>query len=70
MFLALIVFQEPNELASSVQKKLKKFIGCSRLRLGLTSMVDIRPDTLTFYRALQLPVRSVYCKAGLSGIAT
>ncbi len=73
-FAAVIVAKlgskDPSTLASSVVKKLRKFIGCSRLRIGISSLAAIQPQTITFYRALGLPVRAVYAKTALGGIAT
>jgi len=70
VILAKLGSKDPSTLASSVQKKLRKFIGCSRLRIGLSAMAAIRPETITFYRALGLPVRSVYAKSAVGGFAT
>ncbi len=70
VILAKLGSKDPSMLASSVQKKLRKFIGCSRLRIGISAMAPIQSQTITFYRALGLPVRSVYANTALCGIAT
>jgi len=70
VILAKLGTKDPSTLASSVQKKLRKFIGCSRLRIGISARAAIKSQTITFYRALGLPVRSVYAKTALGGIAT
>jgi long-chain acyl-CoA synthetase len=57
-------------LSSSVQKKLRKFIGCARLRVGFNSMSSIHVSTLQFYEALGIPLRSVLAKGSLAGIVT
>lgn len=62
--------KDPTTLPSAVRKKLRKFIGCSRLRLGMSTTAGIHEDTLSFYRSLEMNVVSIYTKEALSGICT
>ncbi len=70
VFRAKLGTKEPGSLPSAVRKKLRKFIGCSRLRLGLSGNSVLHPSTIAFFRALDMNLLSIYTRTSLSGLCT